>query len=138
MWRFISLSAIVVLLHFTPARSQPLDIDKIKEVAKTIRNMCLSGSQYDLRVNADGSLSILKLAPGGKGQIRITQSTGTGGALNYKDEGIRLKADQQILGCIKDNLPILLDSAGAHIAPVNAAVVEHSHDVRIIQGNHNQ
>jgi hypothetical protein len=77
----------------------------------------LSGSQYDLQVNADGSLSLLlRLEPGGTGKVRITQNTGTGGALNYQDEGKRVEADKNIIGCISQNLPVLLTAAGARLA----------------------
>jgi hypothetical protein len=117
MWRAIPFVGAVLLLHATAARSQSLDTDTIGKVASTTRSLCLSGSQYDLQVNADGSLSLLRLAPSGQGKVRITQSTGTGGALNYQDEGVRVEADKNIIGCISQNLPLLLTAAGARLAP---------------------
>jgi hypothetical protein len=116
MWRIIPLLGATSLLVTSASRAQSLDTKTISEVAATTRSVCLSGSQYDLQVNADGSLSLLKLEPGGQGKIRITQSTGTGGALNYQDEGKRVEADKNIIGCINRNLPVLLTAAGAQLA----------------------
>jgi hypothetical protein len=117
MWRTVALGTVALLLFAqVGARSQSLDADTIAKVASTTRSLCLAGSQYDLQVNADGSLSLLKLEPGGQGKIRITQSTGAGGALNYQDEGKRVEADKNIIGCISQNLPTLLTAAGARLA----------------------
>jgi hypothetical protein len=99
------------------AQAQSLDPETISKIAATTRSLCLSGSQYDLQVSADGSLSLLKLEPSGQGKIRITKSTGTGGALNYQDEGKRVEADEHIIDCITQNLPVLLTAAGARLAP---------------------
>jgi hypothetical protein len=93
-----------------------IDAETIAKVASTTRSLCLSGSQYDLQVNADGSLSLLSREPGGTGKVRITQNTGTGGVLNYQDEGKRVEADKNIIGCISQNLPVLLAAAGARLA----------------------
>ena len=117
MSRVIILLGAASLLLAAAAQAQPLDADAIAKIAATTRSMCLSGSQYDLQVNADGSLSLLKLEPGGQGKIRITQSTGTGGALNYQGEEKRVEADKHIIGCINRNLPLLLTAAGARLAP---------------------
>lgn len=87
--------------------------EAIASIAATTRSMCLSGSQYVLDVNGDGSLSLLKRGVDGK--VVITQSTGTGGALNYRDEGKRIDADKNIIGCISQNLPVLLTAAGAKL-----------------------
>jgi hypothetical protein len=107
---------MICFLAVTTAEAQSLDPAVIEKVAGTTRSMCLSGSQYDLEVNADGSLSLLKkLAPGAEGKIRITQNAGAGGALNYKDEGKRIEADKNIIGCISQNLPVLLTAAGARL-----------------------
>jgi hypothetical protein len=116
MWRMILLSGAAALVPAPDANSQGINTETIAQVASTTRSLCLSGSQYDLQVNADGSLSLLRLDPGGAGKIRITQSTGTGGALNYQDEGKRVEADKNIIGCISQNLPVLLTAAGARLA----------------------
>ena len=117
MWRVIPLLGATSLLLGSATYAQSLDTETIAKVAATTRSLCLSGSQYDLQVNADGSLSLLKLEPGGQGKIRITQSTGTGGALDYQDEGKRVEADKNIIGCVSQNLPVLLAAAGARLAP---------------------
>jgi hypothetical protein len=117
MWLIIAVLGATSLLVTSASQAQSLDTKTISEVAATTRSTCLSGSQYDLQVNADRSLSLLKLEPGEQGTIRITQSTGAGGALNYQDEGKRLKADKNIIDCISQNLPVLLTAAGARLAP---------------------
>lgn len=116
-WRAIILIGAASLLPAAASRAQSLDSGTIAKIAATTRSVCLSGGQYDLQANADGSLSLLKLEPGGQAKIRITQSTGTGGALNYQDEGKRVEADKHIINCINQNLPLLLTAAGARLAP---------------------
>src|SRR6516225_8090069 len=123
MRRAISVLSADSVLLATAAQPQSLQPDVVEKIASTTRSLCLSGSQYDLRVNADGSLSLLKLEPGGQGKIRITQTTGAGGALNYQDEGRRVEADKNIIGCISQNLPVLLAAAGARLAAPSPARV---------------
>jgi hypothetical protein len=115
MWRIIFLSGAAASFLVLAAHSQGIDTETIARAATT-RSLCLSGSQYDLQVNADGSLSLLRMEPAGTGKIRITQNTGTSGALNYQDEGRRVEADKNIIGCISQNLPVLLTAAGARLA----------------------
>lgn len=120
MLKPMTLPLIITLAFPITGNAQTLNTQTISEVAATTRSMCLSGTQYDLQVNADGSLSLLKSDPGGQGKIRITQNSGTGGALNYQDEGTRVEADRNIIGCISQNLPVLLTAAGARLAATPA------------------
>jgi hypothetical protein len=117
MWWVIPLLCAISLLLASASQAESLDTAIISKVVSTTRSICLSGSPYDLQVNGDGSLSLLKLEPSNRGKIRITQHTGTGGALNYQDEGRRVEADENIIACITKNLPVLLTAAGARLAP---------------------
>ncbi|HEY1747972.1 MAG TPA: hypothetical protein VGG11_14575 [Xanthobacteraceae bacterium] len=106
----------LAIVPFGIAHAQSLDIGTVTKAAAVTRDTCLSGRQYDLKVNGDGSLSLIKLETGVKGEVRITQNSGTGGALNYTDEGQRVKADAAILNCITATLPVILRSLGARLA----------------------
>jgi hypothetical protein len=66
-------------------------------------------------VNRDGSLNLAVPTPDGTVNTRITQSSGTGGALNYENENIRLQADKNIIDCITGNLPIVMNALGARL-----------------------
>jgi hypothetical protein len=69
--------------------------------------LCLSGSQYDLTVNADGSLEIKSLKPGAQISSEITRTNGTG-AVDFKNEQFRLTADKNMQDCITVNFPKIL------------------------------
>jgi hypothetical protein len=103
--------ALVGLLMGLPlgAHADPINVDTITKVVAATRDLCLAGRQYDLKVSGDGSVLLSFPTPQGQlAETRITESKGAGGALNYENEEVRLKADQNILNCITTNLPVIL------------------------------
>lgn len=106
------------LAQARPSR-ESLDIGTIERIVDATRRLCLSGTQYTLNVNSDGSVVLRNRSPGFEGGLRITQNQGQGGALNYENEGIRLQADANIIGCIGQNLPRLLDAAAVRLPETN-------------------
>src|SRR5438128_2492779 len=108
MIRVVAVAGSLIVLAATASADQT-DVDTITKAVAATRDLCLAGRQYDLKVSGDGSVLLSFSTPQGQRvETRITESAGTGGALNYENEQVRLKADQNILGCITTNLPVIL------------------------------
>jgi hypothetical protein len=115
MMRIVALAGFLMGLSLG-ARADQVNVDTITKAVAATRDLCLAGRQYDLKVSGDGSVLLSFPTPQGeRAETRITESTGTGGALNYENEEVRLKADQNILNCITTNLPVILKAFNASL-----------------------
>jgi hypothetical protein len=59
-------------------QAQTKNQDQIDQALRVVKELCLSGKQYDLHVDAKGNIVIKKLQPGGEGSATISQREAEG------------------------------------------------------------
>lgn len=100
------LFPITVSLIFGSAIAQ--DSSPERAVA-LIKEMCLSGTQYDLKVDANGTLLFSKVRPGADVAVSFTARRSEGAAAIF-DEKIRQLADSEIRDCMKPHIGRIVDA----------------------------
>ena len=81
--------------------------NQIDQALRVVKELCLSGKQYDLHVDAKGNIVIKKLAPGGEVSASVSQREAEGATAIY-DEKLRIIADTQARECTKAQIPEVL------------------------------
>jgi len=76
---------------------------------RAVKDLCLAGSQFDLRADASGNLTLLKLTPGGEGSASVNVRQSSGAAAIFDDK-IRQVADEDIRACIKPHIGRIVDA----------------------------
>lgn len=83
--------------------------DKIDRAVNTVKSMCLNGKQYDLKVDARGNLTLIKLVPGAQGSVSINAKSSEGSVAIFDDK-VRRLADDDIRKCVMPYIPRILDA----------------------------
>lgn len=73
---------------------------KAAAAISAVRELCLAGSQFDLKADVSGNLTLVKLAPGGQGSVSVNVRNSAGAAAIFDDK-VRQVADEDIRTCIK-------------------------------------
>lgn len=74
-----------------------------------VKKLCLVGSQFDLTVDANGNLSLVKLMPSAKGNASVNVRASNGAAAIFDDQ-VRRLADRDIRDCIKPHISKIIDA----------------------------
>ncbi len=99
-----ALIAATAIPCISQAQSQ-----KVKEAVATVKELCLSGNEYDLKADAKGNLTLTKLMPGGEGEISVNARQSAGAAAIFDDK-LRIIADKEVRDCIKPYIKQIMDS----------------------------
>lgn len=128
--RMIPLALMVLfVIGAWPAISQtePLDAARIDKAVKVVKELCLSGTQFDLHADAKGNVILQNLRkPGGEGSVSLNVRNSEGAAAIF-DEKLRIIADDKVRDCMRSQLPRIIDavlgksaSAGTTVSPPDA------------------
>jgi hypothetical protein len=82
---------------------------KADRAIRAVKDLCLAGSQFDLRADASGNLTLFKLTPGGKGSASVNVRKSSGAAAIFDDK-VRQVADEDIRSCIKPHIGRIIDA----------------------------
>jgi hypothetical protein len=107
-WAMIrTISAMFYILVVCSGYAQAQTQNQIDQALRVVKELCLSGKQYDLHVDAKGNIVIKKLTPGGEGSATISKREAEGATAIY-DEKLRIIADLQARECTKAHIPEVL------------------------------
>lgn len=85
------------------------DDGKAERAIKAVKELCLAGKQFDLKIDAIGNLTLKKLSPGAEGSISVNVRESTGAAAIFNDK-IRQVADEEIRRCIQPHIAKIVDT----------------------------
>lgn len=100
-------AAMLSILVVCSGQAQAQTPNQIDQALRVVKELCLSGKQYDLHVDAKGNIVIKKLMPGGEGSATVSQREAEGATAIY-DEKLRIIADVQARECTKAQIPEVL------------------------------
>lgn len=103
---FFGVLSLVVVFPSLSIAQGPTKADK---AIKAVKELCLTGTQYDLKADAQGNLTLLKLAPGATGSVSVNVHTSSGAAAIFDDK-LRKEADEDIRNCIKPYIQRIIDA----------------------------
>lgn len=98
--------SFVFLVIATSAVAQDTRIDK---AINTVKELCLVGTQFDLKTDAAGNLTLFKLIPGGRGSASVNVKQSSGAAAIFNDK-VRQVADEDIRRCIQPHITRIINS----------------------------
>ena len=82
---------------------------KAAAAISAVQQLCLAGTQFDLKADVNGNLTLLKLTPGGQGSVSVNVRNSTGAAAIFDDK-IRQVADEDIRRCIQPYIARIIDA----------------------------
>lgn len=89
-----------------PAVAQETKADK---AVRIVKELCLTGTQFDLKIDASGNLGFKKLTPSAAGSFSVNVRDSKGAAA-IVDDKIRQIADEDIRNCIKPHITRIIDA----------------------------
>jgi hypothetical protein len=101
-----SLFLVGLLIATFEAYAQETKVDR---AIRAVKELCLAGTQFDLKVDAKGNLSFRKLAPGAEGSFSVNVRESAGAAAIIDDK-IRQVADEDIRQCVKPHITRIVDA----------------------------
>ena len=102
----IFFSALIVLVLCPAAHA---DEARTNRAVKAVKDLCLTGTQFDFKADANGNLTFVKLTPGASGSVSVNVRQSQGAAAIIDDK-IRQIADENIRSCIKPFIQRIVDS----------------------------
>jgi hypothetical protein len=99
--------ASLVMLIIVAAPGHAADQAKIDQLVNAITSLCLSGTQYTLKADVSGTISLIKR--GGQGGISVDTREARGAAAIF-DEKLRIEADDAIRRCIEPHIQKVIDA----------------------------
>ncbi|ESQ15031.1 MAG: hypothetical protein N838_14805 [Thiohalocapsa sp. PB-PSB1] len=119
----VSILAAILFVSFVACSSQSVaqETTKADKAIKAVKDLCLSGSQFDLKADGKGNLTFLKLVPGAKGSVSVNVRESAGAAALF-DEKLRKEADEDIRNCIKPYIQKIINAILDDNASVTGAV----------------
>jgi hypothetical protein len=106
MKKFKHASLFVLLYVCSSVYAQETKPDR---AIRAVKELCLTGTQFDLKADAKGNLTLRKLLPGGEGAVSVNVRESTGAAAIF-DEKIRQIADEDIRRCIQPHIKPIIDA----------------------------
>ena len=106
MKNFKFASVLILLCACSSVFAQETKADR---AIKAVKELCLTGTQFDLKADAQGNLTLTKLLPGGGGAVSVNVRQSTGAAAIF-DEKIRQIADEDIRRCIQPYIKPIIDT----------------------------
>lgn len=106
MKKFQLTSVLALLCLCSSAFAQNTKTDR---AIKAVKELCLTGTQFDLKADAKGNLTLRKLLPGGEGSVSVNVRESSGAAAIF-DEKIRQIADEDIRRCIQPHIEKIIDA----------------------------
>src|SRR5215510_12293683 len=82
---------------------------KTDRAVRAVKELCLTGKQFDLKADAKGNLILRKLLPGGEGEVSVNVRESSGAAAIF-DEKFRQIADEDIRRCIQPHIKQIIDA----------------------------
>jgi hypothetical protein len=111
--RMIPLALMVLFVIGTwsiISQAEPLDTTRIDKAVKVVKELCLSGTQFDLHADAKGNVTLKNLRkPGGEGSVSVNVRNSEGAAAIF-DEKLRIMADDKVRECMRSELPRIIDA----------------------------
>lgn len=107
-WMLLGLPVAALAVTAGASTSAMAD-DRSDRAIAAVKELCLSGKQFDLKVDAKGNISLIKLTPGAEGSVTVNARESAGAAA-ILDEKIRQIADEDIRRCISPHVTRILDS----------------------------
>lgn len=104
----ITTQALILLAIFPPS-SAAQQATKADKAIEAVKQLCLTGTQYDLKTDAQGNLTLLKLTPGATGKVSVNVRSSSGAAAIF-DEKVRKEADEDIRKCIQPHIQKIIDA----------------------------
>lgn len=99
---FISFAFVVIA---TSALAQDTRIDR---AINAVKELCLVGTQFDLKADAAGNLTLFKLIPAGRGSASVNVKQSPGAAAIFDDK-VRQVADEDIRRCIQPHITRIIN-----------------------------
>jgi hypothetical protein len=108
---------LIVVPALTSAQSA-----KVDRAIKAVKELCLVGTQYDLRADTKGNLTLTQGLPNGQGSVSVNVRESTGAAAVFDDK-VRLAADADIRECIKPHIGKIVDAI-LELAPPEQSIAQ--------------
>lgn len=83
--------------------------DKVDRAIKAVQDLCLSGSEFQMKADAVGNLSLIRLGRGVEANLSVNVREIKGAAAIF-DQKIRQIADEDIRRCISPHIKIIIDN----------------------------
>ena len=99
--------ALFIVLTMCPLAHA--DEARTNRAIKAVKDLCLTGTQFDFKADANGNLTFTKLTPGATGSVSVNVRQSEGAAAIIDDK-IRQIADENIRTCIKPFIQRIVDS----------------------------
>jgi hypothetical protein len=99
---------LIIFSFFIPVISFA-QTPKADHAIKAVKELCLVGTQYDLKADASGNLTLVKLVPGGRGAVSVNVRESSGAAAIFDDK-LRVSADKEIRECIKPHIGRIINA----------------------------
>jgi len=117
--RHISIFGTILFAYLVAGSSQSVAQDRTQanQAIKAVKELCLTGDQFDLKADGKGNLTFLKLVPGAKGSVSVNVRESAGAAAIF-DERLRKEADQDIRNCIKPYIQKIINAILDDNAPI--------------------
>ena len=82
---------------------------KAAAAISAVKQLCLAGTQFDLKADVNGNLMLLKLTPGAQGSATVNVRNSSGAAAIFDDK-VRQVADEDIRRCIQPQISRIIDA----------------------------
>jgi FKBP-type peptidyl-prolyl cis-trans isomerase SlyD len=126
MKKFQFASVLVLLCVCSSVFAQETKADR---AIRAVKELCLTGTQFDLKVDAKGNLTLRKLLPGGEGAVSVNVRESSGAAAIF-DEKIRQIADEDIRRCIQPYIKQIIDAILSENLQSNPQMIQYTGRVR--------
>ncbi|KAB8062961.1 hypothetical protein [Janthinobacterium violaceinigrum] len=104
--RIFSIAPLALVFVLSNSMAAESKVDKAVSVVK---ELCLTGTQFDLKVDVNGNLSLKKITPGVNAVASVNVRNSSGAAAIFDDE-VRRIADEDIRSCIKPYISQIINS----------------------------
>ena len=121
MRNFKIATALMLLCVCSSVFAQETKTDR---AVRAVKELCLTGKQFDLKADAKGNLTLRKLLPGGEGAVSVNVRESSGAAAIF-DEKIRQIADEDIRRCIQPHIKPIIDAILAENPKPNPQVIQY-------------
>lgn len=89
--------------------AQPSINDNVAQATRAIRDLCLSGQEYEFKVDAQGTLAFKSLKPNAKGNITVNAKETPGAASDF-DQKLRALVNDSIRTCMSPHIQQIVDA----------------------------
>lgn len=104
-----TFNSVLLIIFMIVGFSAQADESKVDKAVRVVKELCLTGKQFDFKADAKGNLTFSKLVPGAEGSVSVNVRNSIGAAAIIDDK-IRQIADEDIRNCIKPYIQRIIDA----------------------------